>query len=508
MYIQPNSTVILLKGVPLDNNYTNTIYYASKSIQYENLSTGYTKRVFNELTYQRVNKFTIRLQIKSDLIYDYNYLMFKNTAYGDKWFYAFINSVDYINDATSEIKYEIDVMQTWMFDYSFQDCFIERQHTESDDLFEHYEPETVDYGDMKTINQYSGTIDYSTWDLVICTTPLGTDATLPLLKNGVVSCAEYYVCDDTSIDVSDFIHNVLPDAQQESVLSAYMFPDAFISKNSGSHLIDHGLETPVKYDSGVISIPQQIGDYVPKNKRLFSSPFMLVEVTDQCGNSQYYKPELFSSDISFEIIGKYIGSPEIMVTPKMYRGENKNYSESFTVNGFPMMAIGVDTYRAWLAQSGNYAYLNATGNMLQIGANMLSGKPIGVANGYLGLQYSINQFQVASNLPNKLSTTDTSSSLTCLKEKYPKFKIKSLTDVYVRQVDDYFTKYGYTIGRIGKPITNARPHWTYVKTNGCAIRGGVPIDDTKKICAIYDNGITFWKKGSEVGNYSLDNSPT
>ena len=28
----------------------------------------------------------------------------------------------------------------------------------------------------------------------------------------------------------------------------------------------------------------------------------------------------------------------------------------------------------------------------------------------------------------------------------------------------------------------------------------------KNICKIFDNGITFWKNGNEIGNYSLDNS--
>ena len=31
-------------------------------------------------------------------------------------------------------------------------------------------------------------------------------------------------------------------------------------------------------------------------------------------------------------------------------------------------------------------------------------------------------------------------------------------------------------------------------------------DDMSKICSIYDNGITWWKNGSEVGNYSLNNT--
>ena len=38
-------------------------------------------------------------------------MMFQNSAYGDKWFYAFITSVEYVNDVTSNISFEIDVMQ-------------------------------------------------------------------------------------------------------------------------------------------------------------------------------------------------------------------------------------------------------------------------------------------------------------------------------------------------------------------------------------------------------------
>ena len=32
-------------------------------------------------------------------------------------------------------------------------------------------------------------------------------------------------------------------------------------------------------------------------------------------------------------------------------------------------------------------------------------------------------------------------------------------------------------------------------------------DDRNAIKSIFDNGIRFWKNGSEIGNYSLDNKP-
>ena len=73
-------------------------------------------------------------------------------------------------------------------------------------------------------------------------------------------------------------------------------------------------------------------------------------------------------------------------------------------------------------------------------------------------------------------------------------------------IDDYFSMFGYSVRRIKKPNRFTRPHWNYVKTIGATITGSVPADDMRKICQIYDAGITFWKRGSEVGRYDLDNS--
>ena len=68
--------------------------------------------------------------------------------------------------------------------------------------------------------------------------------------------------------------------------------------------------------------------------------------------------------------------------------------------------------------------------------------------------------------------------------------------------------YGYKVNSLKGPNINTRPNWNYIKTIGCVATGSVPSDDRKKIKKIFDNGITFWKNGSYIGNYELDNSPT
>ena len=83
-----------------------------------------------------------------------------------------------------------------------------------------------------------------------------------------------------------------------------------------------------------------------------------------------------------------------------------------------------------------------------------------------------------------------------------------ITEQNARIIDDFFTKYGYACHRVKKPNMNSRPRWNYVKTKGCIAIGSAPSDEIKKICSIYDKGITFWKNASDVGDYSLNNEPT
>ena len=56
-----------------------------------------------------------------EALYNCNYLAFQNASFGGKWFYAFIDSVEYVNNVTSEVTYTIDVMQTWHFQYQSLD---------------------------------------------------------------------------------------------------------------------------------------------------------------------------------------------------------------------------------------------------------------------------------------------------------------------------------------------------------------------------------------------------
>ena len=147
MKVFPDTTLKILTGCPCDPDYEHTLYFAHESAQ-KNYFSSISKYTVNAMSYQRAKRGRIRVQYKVENLYDCNYIMFQNTAFGDKWFYAFIDDVTYVNNITSEISYTIDVMQTWLFDMQLQQCFVEREHSVTDVAGDNRIAENLDIGDM------------------------------------------------------------------------------------------------------------------------------------------------------------------------------------------------------------------------------------------------------------------------------------------------------------------------------------------------------------------------
>ena len=77
---------------------------------------------------------TIRVPVNADSLNGYNYCLYNN---GNKWYYNFITRIVYVNEGTTEIYLERDVIQTWMFDFTPKACFVEREHVADDSRYAH-----------------------------------------------------------------------------------------------------------------------------------------------------------------------------------------------------------------------------------------------------------------------------------------------------------------------------------------------------------------------------------
>lgn len=175
--ITPQSTIMCFQGVPLDNSYAHTYYKAYDSnisllenqvAQVNDFTTNFTYQTYTNHMYQRVSEGIIRLcdtgvtnSVDINFLSKCNYMIFKNDGsippvapsitptprvYENKYYFAFITNVEYVNDNAVNVYYEIDVIQTWLFDMSLQKCMIVRQHVSDDSIGNHIETEPVDLG--------------------------------------------------------------------------------------------------------------------------------------------------------------------------------------------------------------------------------------------------------------------------------------------------------------------------------------------------------------------------
>lgn len=121
-----DSTLYLLSNVPLRNDYQHTIDFDNLQAQqtfFDNLISNV--EVPNEnYSYIRETEIINVYKNKDDLI-NCNYLFYNN---GGKRYYAFITNKEYVSDECTAITFEIDVLQTFMFDYTIGETFIEREH--------------------------------------------------------------------------------------------------------------------------------------------------------------------------------------------------------------------------------------------------------------------------------------------------------------------------------------------------------------------------------------------
>ena len=506
MYIAPNTTIRMLKDVPLDNTYRNTIYFAYVENQTSYFS-GKTKYTFAAQSYQRVQKGTLRVGRKADDLYDCNYLMFQNTAYGNKWFYAFVTGVEYVNNETSEVSFEIDVMQTWHFDYDVKMSFVEREMSVTDKIGDNLVPENLEIGDY-VYKDLGLTSLFDLYQIVIAATFNEDleDATGGMY-GGVFSGLHYNVF-STWQSAASFIAEATEQNKADGIVSIFMLPVAFTS--------DYQSTMPEVFDIERDKHLSDIDGYVPKNNKLFTYPYNLLYVTNNEGNVANYTFEYFSTDkCTFNVSGAMCCTPECMLVPLNYKGVEKNYNEKLTIGNFPQCAYTVDTFKAWVAQNQNQLALNAIN---AIGQTAAGAAVMYASGGTLGAGMTLSGVQQIGNLVSTVSDKSTlppharggGGSIINMANQIKGFQFyyAHIRAEFARIIDDYFNAYGYATHRVKVPNRVIRPHWNYVKTVNVSLTGSVPADDMAKLRQIYDNGVTFWRNGDEVGNYALDNRPS
>jgi hypothetical protein len=383
--------VLLLTGVPLDNTFEHTIYFHTEEAQ-QRYFFSKVKYTFPNQTYQRVNNGTINVAAVADDIYDCNYIMFQNASYGDKWFYGFITGIDYVNDLTSEVRYQLDVMQTWFFDYQLGECFIDRETPESDDLYGNLVPENIDCGPEYVADSYSEHKLYNTGlnEMAICmivsklvytgyqvTYTEEKDTTYTSVINGLAtplymlygySTYDYnknvvYISgggyNHAMVDPDCSLFNLpaaleyyIDQGQEDAIIAMYQYPSGWGATTSN---------VAVGEEVVTLKKPTTLDGYTPINKKLYTYPYCYVYCTNNNGTAQTYKWENWFTNRTFAefqpyqfgISGTIVGQPTALAYPKFYQGITQNLDSGIALNGFPQCAWVGDVYAAYLAGHAN-----------------------------------------------------------------------------------------------------------------------------------------------------------
>lgn len=119
----------LLSGVPFSNDYKHTRWFDTVDQQANYFNGRPATHVMDEANFQRIEgKLFVACNKSIDDLWNVCYLMFRNTSYNNKWFYAFVTKLEYVQKNTTYVHFEIDVLQTWRFQFNFKPSFVIREH--------------------------------------------------------------------------------------------------------------------------------------------------------------------------------------------------------------------------------------------------------------------------------------------------------------------------------------------------------------------------------------------
>lgn len=512
MNIIPTTAVYILKDVPLKPDYRHTIYFTNQSDQF-NYFHDTNKILYKMLdhTYQRAGVNRIRVQISADNLYNANYMKFMNQRFNNKWFYAFIKSVNYVNENCSEIEYEIDVLQTWHFDYTLKECFVEREHVTNDTIGRHTVEESFQIGEY----MYStGNTDqhFRNWGIVVAATIKNDSSLSPAtggMYGGVYSGLVYntFIGNNKAANVNNFLNALTTDNKAGAVVSIFMIPEDFIVGADATGISQYDISFNKDINNAFRDPDGTV--YTPRNKKLYCYPYNFLTVSDNNGRAAQYRYEDFKGvQCEFKLKGVMSCNPEFSLTPKNYLNVAENVNYRMCITDMPQCAYNTDTFAAWLAQNKASLTIGAVGTGVSAAAHLATANIGGLVQDAFSIADKIADYKVHEALPpqakgQQSSTINIASGVQGYTYYYTRIKTE-----FCKIIDNYFTMYGYAVNEMKIPTVNNRQNYTYVKTIGCNLTANAPVDDTEKIKKCFDNGLTFWKytAGTEFKMYDYSQS--
>lgn len=556
------SQIIIAQGIKIDNTYKNVLSYNQEQmlelVQANNIASA------NNYSFIREFKNTIQVGFPYSQICNANYLAFQNKDYNNRWFFAFISDVQFINANTTNIVFETDVWSTFYDSMNVMKCFVEREHVNDDTIGLHTVPENLNVGDVieesvetySSLNQktYIGVL--SSWEIKDGTHGHGDDGGIQFdgvtLYNKGVFGKKLYIFENSTtkqpLDInrdttpninylSNFLRITNLDGHIADISDMFVIPSSLIDENNlekigatrtpeeittrfwkfreptiANPLSDNELyeRTHAKTEIKNVTKLLSFTGYTPKNNKCFCYPYNYLYVTNDNGNTNVLKYELFGdSTANFELqLALSVGISGRCV-PLNYNNISHNDDESIPLGKFPTCQWSADAYTNWLTQQAVNIPTKIVSGIVNTGLNIAQGNylnaGLGTANQIAGM---IGEFYKANLMPNIEgggNTGDVSYSSTSNTIYFRKMRSKN---EYIKIVDLYFNRFGYKINETKTPNLTGRRYWNYIKIGGSDrfATGNIQTKFLDVINNIAQQGTTIWHSHDDIGNYDLNNT--
>ena len=562
--ITPQTDVYLIK-CPLEINDANQLTFANATAQANYFLSLPKINVGDDFTYQRKDG-VMRVPALIDDLYGYNYVMYKNEGHSNKWFFAYITGMEYLNDSVTAISLKTDTYQTWMFDLVYKRTFVEREHVNDDTYGIHTVPENLDVGEYITNTLYDFTPYKDSW----ATGDDRSDSSKRITKNVItfqvttppsgltfeekgqflVACTGYYnnlfsgmfyFGVNTPTEAREIINAYTEDGKEGNIVSIFYAPCSFfdfatkVTHTYNSNLVTmlvpkNTTQSTKLMNSTDVAKPIELDTYVPKNNKMFTFPFCYIDVDNNAGTAVQFKFEDFvvysgqqtTRRPQFKMEGALGQGSAIKLIPENYKNLAGDYSNGVVGAKFPQCAWRSDYYTNWCVQNAVNMPASALSTAIGAGLGIAGGAitagagGIGAAFGILqiaqsgasfldGIAGTIGSTHAAHHQTDQSRGNTSSCDLNIASNKYFSVKKMTVKREFAKICDDFLSMFGYKVNEVKIPNITGRRNWNFVKTVGCYIEADIPQDDLQEIKSMFDKGITFWHNASTFMDYSQNN---
>lgn len=546
----PDTKVRILRKVPLTSDYNDVIWFVKSGetgVDSENirirqrdffLQYSFPEATWDDFTFQRVESGQIQVPLYYEELDGCNYIMIQNTQKNTRWYYGFIDKIEYVNNGSCIINYTLDVFQCYQENIRFQEAFVERCHSQTDTFGENRVDENLELGPMiyATVNKLPWPPDiafkklelldtdeqqhyeYINWNVVVQFAESIKNRPINII-NLLPSGIRYSVFNNTRS-----LRNVLNELQNlDSVIGMFLCPQEasdYIKDAKGVNIIN---PEPVSKEFHV-NRRNIFGSYIPHNKKLLQYPYNYVTLSNGMGGNidlkfedSYYQNDRGDHDQFYYTVYMCADANDscylVPNTGGTARNEVPWTSYSLSLPSWPQCSLSTDTYKAWLAMNQGALQSTTTQNISSLvgtATSMLGYSATGnvIGAGAATVNFGMGVFQRAmsqsqrlrdvQSLPNKINGDNINNLLLSTNNFHFYEYYNQITEESARRLDGFFDMFGYAQNKVMKINVLARPRYTFIKTAGCNVQTtattqSLPDWQRKMINTLMDRGVRFWK---------------